>query len=51
MSKTGIIILAAGNSSRMGEPKQLMKFKNRTFLQHIILEAKNAKLDPVICVT
>jgi molybdenum cofactor cytidylyltransferase len=51
MSKTGIIILAAGNSSRMGEPKQLMMFKNKTFLQHIIGEARNALLDPVICVT
>ena len=51
MSKTGIIILAAGSSSRMGEPKQLMMYKNKTFLQHIIDEAKNACLDPVICVT
>jgi len=51
MSKTGIIILAAGNSTRMGEPKQLMMYKNKTFLQHIIDEAKNANLDPVICVT
>jgi molybdenum cofactor cytidylyltransferase len=51
MSKTGIIILAAGNSSRMGEPKQLMMYKNKTFLQHIIGEAKNANLEPVICVT
>ena len=51
MSKTGIIILAAGSSSRMGEPKQLMMYKNKTFLQHIIGEAKLANLDPVICVT
>jgi molybdenum cofactor cytidylyltransferase len=51
MSKTGIIILAAGSSSRMGEPKQLMMYKNKTFLQHIIGEAKNANLEPVICVT
>jgi molybdenum cofactor cytidylyltransferase len=51
MNKTGIIILAAGSSSRMGEPKQLMMYKNKTFLQHIIGEAKNANLDPVICVT
>ena len=51
MSKTGIIILAAGNSSRMGEPKQLMMYKNKTFLQHIIGESKNANLYPVICVT
>jgi molybdenum cofactor cytidylyltransferase len=51
MSKTAIIILAAGNSSRMGEPKQLMTFKNKTFLQHIIEESKEAGLHPVICVT
>ena len=51
MSKTGIIILAAGSSIRMGEPKQLMMYKNKTLLQHIIDEAKNANLDPVICVT
>ena len=51
MSKTGIIILAAGSSSRMGEPKQLMMYKNKTFLQNIIGEAKNARLEPLICVT
>ena len=51
MGKTGIIILAAGSSSRMGELKQLMKYKNKTFLQHIAGEAIDAKLDPVICVT
>jgi molybdenum cofactor cytidylyltransferase len=51
MGKTGIIILAAGSSIRMGEPKQLMTYKNKTLLQHIIDEAKNASLDPVICVT
>ena len=51
MSKTGIIILAAGSSTRMGEPKQMMMYKNKTFLQHIIAEAKKAFLDPVICIT
>jgi molybdenum cofactor cytidylyltransferase len=51
MSKTGIIILAAGSSARMGEPKQLMMYKNKTLLQHVIGEAQNANLEPVICVT
>jgi molybdenum cofactor cytidylyltransferase len=51
MNKTGIIILAAGDSSRMGQPKQLMIYKDKTFLQHIIGEAKNAQLEPVICIT
>ncbi len=31
--KTGLIILAAGNSSRMGEPKQLLPYEGKTFLQ------------------
>jgi len=30
---TGLIILAAGGSSRMGEPKQLLPFEGKTFLQ------------------
>jgi molybdenum cofactor cytidylyltransferase len=51
MNKTGIIILAAGNSSRMGEPKQLMMYNQKTFLQHVIGEAKAAELIPIVCVT
>ena len=31
-----ILILAAGNSTRMGEPKQLLKWKNSTLLGHAI---------------
>ena len=46
-----MIILAAGSSTRMGKIKQLMLYKNKTLLQYIICEAKNANLDPVICVT
>lgn len=30
---TAIVILAAGNSSRLGQPKQLLKYKGRTLLQ------------------
>ena len=51
MGNTAIIVLAAGNSTRLGEPKQLLNFKNKTLLQHILDEAKSANLDPVICVT
>ncbi|WDF77219.1 nucleotidyltransferase family protein [Mucilaginibacter sp. KACC 22773] len=36
---TGIIILAAGNSARLGHPKQLLKYKNSTLLNNIIGEA------------
>ena len=31
--KTGIIILAAGESSRLGYPKQIAKYKEKTLLQ------------------
>lgn len=34
--KTGVIILAAGESSRLGQPKQLVKFKGKPLLQHSI---------------
>lgn len=36
---TSIIILAAGNSSRMGKPKQLLDYKGKTLLQIVIDEA------------
>lgn len=34
--KVGVVILAAGASSRLGRPKQLIAFKGRPLLQHVI---------------
>ncbi len=34
--KIGVVILAAGSSSRLGYPKQLVDFKRKPVLQHII---------------
>ena len=48
---TGIIILAAGNSSRLGQPKQLLRYKDTTFLEYIIGEASVIKEAAVIVVT
>jgi molybdenum cofactor cytidylyltransferase len=31
----GIVILAAGNSSRLGEPKQLLQFNGKSLIRHI----------------
>ncbi|WP_027386138.1 nucleotidyltransferase family protein [Chryseobacterium gregarium] len=36
---TGIIILAAGNSSRLGQPKQLLDYQGKTLLGHTVEQA------------
>jgi molybdenum cofactor cytidylyltransferase len=46
-----IIILAAGNSSRLGEPKQLLKFQKKTLIRHITEAAIEAKSVDVFVVT
>ena len=51
MNKTGIIILAAGNSSRLGRPKQLLQFRGKTLISHVVAEAVVADLQPVVVVT
>jgi len=45
-----IVILAAGNSSRLGQPKQLVPFKKQTLLSYTIQEAKAAGLGEVVVV-
>jgi molybdenum cofactor cytidylyltransferase len=47
----GIIILAAGNSSRLGEPKQLLTFQNKTLIRHIAETAAEVAGEKVIVVT
>jgi len=49
--KTGIIILAAGNSSRLGRPKQLLQYKESTLLKNTISEALKVENSFVIVVT
>lgn len=47
---TGVIVLAAGNSSRMGKSKQLLPFKGKTFLQLALDAAVDLSGGPVIVV-
>lgn len=49
-SKIGVIILAAGSSSRLGHPKQLVEFKAKTLLQYIIDIADAFKFDSKVLV-
>ncbi|MEO6522816.1 MAG: nucleotidyltransferase family protein [Mucilaginibacter sp.] len=47
---TGIIILAAGNSSRLGKPKQNLVYQGKTLLQHAVSAALHSGCQPVIVV-
>ena len=41
--KTGIIILAAGNSSRLGKPKQLLQYQGKSLIQRAIETATKVR--------
>ena len=45
------IILAAGSSARMGQPKQFLLLQGKPMLQHVIDAAEQSKLSPLIVVT
>ena len=46
-----ILILAAGSSQRLGEPKQLLELRGKTLIDHAIDEAIAANLGKVFVVT
>lgn len=48
----GAVVLAAGLSSRMGEPKLLLPWReNRTIIEHIVEQLIKSRVDPIIVVT
>ena len=47
---TGIIILAAGSSSRLGQPKQNLVYKGRTLLQRAVETALSSVCEPIVVV-
>jgi molybdenum cofactor cytidylyltransferase len=47
----GAVILAAGSSSRMGSPKQTLRFRGESLLRRTALAALGAGCRPVIVVT
>ncbi|HJQ35373.1 MAG TPA: nucleotidyltransferase family protein [Pyrinomonadaceae bacterium] len=49
--KVGAIVLAAGASTRMGTPKQLLRFEGQTLLKRAALAALGAGCRPVVVVT
>jgi len=50
VEKCAVIILAAGNSSRLGSPKQLLVYHNKTLIQNCIDHAKQVQAKPLIVV-
>jgi molybdenum cofactor cytidylyltransferase len=50
MRRPGLIILAAGGSSRMGVPKQLLPWGDSTLLRHACTTALQTQCTPVIVV-
>jgi len=48
--KTGIILLAAGLSSRLGRAKQLIEYQGKTLIQKAIDEAKMSQADGLVVV-
>ena len=51
IERTAGIILAAGKSSRYGQPKQLLDWKGKSFVRHVAETALQAALGPVVVVT
>jgi molybdenum cofactor cytidylyltransferase len=50
IEKIAGIILAAGGSTRFGEPKQLLLWKGEPLIRHVVIAAVNAGLSPVLVV-
>jgi molybdenum cofactor cytidylyltransferase len=50
IKQCGLLILAAGSSSRMGKPKQLLEFEGATLLTHVAKVACQSNVYPIILV-
>jgi molybdenum cofactor cytidylyltransferase len=48
--RVGAIVLAAGGSRRFGSPKQLLPWKAKTLLEHVVDTVLNSPVDPVVVV-
>jgi molybdenum cofactor cytidylyltransferase len=44
------LVLAAGGSNRLGAPKQLLPYKGKTLLDHVLATARACEFDQLLCV-
>ena len=49
MMVTGLV-LAAGSSERLGQPKQLLRYRDGTLLGHVLNTARASSFDQLLCV-
>ena len=49
-SLIGAVVLAAGKSTRMGEPKQLLPLNGKPLLEHTLANLRNVKLNEIVVV-
>jgi molybdenum cofactor cytidylyltransferase len=50
MRNIGAVVLAAGGSSRLGQPKQLLRFRGETLIRRAVRAAAEAGCDPIVVV-
>ncbi|MES2455946.1 MAG: nucleotidyltransferase family protein [Bacteroidota bacterium] len=50
LTATGIVILAAGSSSRLGKPKQLLTYQGKTLLERVLDCAIQTPFRPIVVV-
>jgi len=48
--KIAVVVLAAGASRRLGQPKQRLPYRGVTLLRHVVAQALEAGLGPVVVV-
>lgn len=48
--QVGLILLAAGESKRMGTPKQLLSYKRQSLIRHAATEAVGSNCRPIVVV-
>ena len=44
------LVLAAGGSKRLGQPKQLLPYGAGTLLEHVLGTARSCRFDQLVCV-
>jgi molybdenum cofactor cytidylyltransferase len=50
MTRVAGLVLAAGGSTRLGRPKQLLPYGDGTLLDHVLSTARDCSFDQLLCV-